>query len=404
MARRGSYLAVARGRADVVYADAGGAAGGTSDYQRVKFEAILAGEMKMGLAAHNVGRAEAALGPAALREIKSRLGVPLVSSNVRDASGTPVADPAVVVDAGAGRRIAVTGVLSPTFATPQLRVDEPRQSVLDAIAPLKGRYDALVVLAYLPRDELEQLAAALPEADAVVGGPTGQPMAPTKLGPTTVASSTNKGKFLVEFAADSVPKAPGAGAWDAKVVEVAASLADEEAQLAVVRDYLAELARRDFAASETGLVAPLPAGIPADYRVAGTSSCTECHREDHAVWHGSKHAHAWETLRAKGFDADPYCMQCHTTGYGLPGGFESRTRSTALIDVGCENCHGPSQAHVLRPEVRTTFAAADQCVRCHDQENSPKFEYKTYWERIRHPRSPTTTTESTKATAGVTAD
>src|SRR5687767_8118309 len=47
MPRRGSYVAAARGRGDVLYADAGGAAGGTSNYHRVKFEAILASEKKM---------------------------------------------------------------------------------------------------------------------------------------------------------------------------------------------------------------------------------------------------------------------------------------------------------------------------------------------------------------------
>src|SRR3954463_9094949 len=47
--RRGPYLADLRkpASADVLYADAGGAAGGVSDYHRAKFEAILAGEIKL---------------------------------------------------------------------------------------------------------------------------------------------------------------------------------------------------------------------------------------------------------------------------------------------------------------------------------------------------------------------
>src|SRR5215204_4066011 len=42
--RRGTYLADAAKSADVVYLDAGGAAGGDSAYHREKFEAILRGE------------------------------------------------------------------------------------------------------------------------------------------------------------------------------------------------------------------------------------------------------------------------------------------------------------------------------------------------------------------------
>jgi hypothetical protein len=34
--------------------------------------------------------------------------------------------------------------------------------------------------------------------------------------------------------------------------------------------------------------------------------------------------------------------------------------------------------------VRTPFAARDQCITCHDRENSPLFGYDEYWSRIRH--------------------
>ena len=36
------------------------------------------------------------------------------------------------------------------------------------------------------------------------------------------------------------------------------------------------------------------------------------------------------------------------------------------------------------PKVHTTWAAADQCGRCHDHENSPKFEFASYWAKVRH--------------------
>ena len=41
-----------------VLLDAGGAPAGTTPYHRVKFEAILRGEMAMGIAAHNLGGPE----------------------------------------------------------------------------------------------------------------------------------------------------------------------------------------------------------------------------------------------------------------------------------------------------------------------------------------------------------
>src|SRR5262245_15730396 len=60
--RRGSYLASLEKEAQPIYLDAGGAPGGTSDYHKVRFEAILAGEKLGKIAAHNIGRAEAEMG------------------------------------------------------------------------------------------------------------------------------------------------------------------------------------------------------------------------------------------------------------------------------------------------------------------------------------------------------
>jgi hypothetical protein len=165
-----------------------------------------------------------------------------------------------------------------------------------------------------------------------------------------------------------------------------------------LKQYLGELGRRDFAAAETGLAAPLSTALPADYRLAGTASCVSCHKADCKTWETSGHAHAWATLANRGFQVDGYCQQCHSTGFGLPGGFLSAERSPSFWNVGCESCHGPSQGHVREPKVRTPFVARDQCGRCHDRENSPRFEFAGYWQRIRHGAA----ASATSAGAGLT--
>jgi hypothetical protein len=377
--RRGTFVRSLTAAGPVIVADAGGAVDGNSEYHRIKFEAILRGELAMGLAAHNIGGAEAAFGTDELRRLATELGVPFVSANVLagDGGAPLVTEPLRIVSV-AGRRFALTGVLSVRYAQPKVFIADPRQGVLDALAAARGRYDSLVVLAYMPEEELRAFAAALPEADVVGGGPTGQSIAPTRVGPTMLASATNKGKFLVHLTADTSAR------WSGTVVELDQSFADDAEQQANVRRYLDELGRRDIGARDTGLVRLAPAGVPDDYRLAGTTACKECHRADAIAWAGSKHAHAWETLVSRGYHVDPFCQQCHTTGFALPGGFASAASTPYGRNVGCESCHGPAQAHVRDPKVRTPFAARDQCVRCHDRENSPTFAYEPFWEKIRH--------------------
>jgi len=382
--RRGTYLAGLRGGgggADVLYLDAGGAAGGVSGYHRDKFEAILSGERAMGVAAHNLGKSELALGADALRDLVTRTGTPLVSANARGADGKPIAPAAREVEAG-GRTFLVVGVVSPRYAANGITVSDPRAGVLDALAkfPASAKGRVVVVLAYLPEDELAALAAGLPEVDAVVGGPTGQAVAPRRVGPVLLAAATNKGKFLVRLDAPA-----GGAAWTGEVVEMGPKLADAADQTGNVRAFLDRLVQRDYSAKDTGVVEPPPPGTPAGFKVAGSAACAACHPADTAVWKQSKHAHAFDTIHGKGYQADASCQSCHTTGFAMPGGFDRMSIGTAKVHVGCESCHGPSAAHAASPAAaRTPWRAADQCARCHDHENSPAFNYDTYWPKIAH--------------------
>jgi len=383
--RRGTYVQQLRADAEVIVADVGGAPGGTSLYDQVKFEAILQGELAMGIAAHNIGAAEALLGPAYLRRMADELHAPLVSANLRDGRGEAVAEPLRII-AAAGRRVALVGVLARRYAAGDLQALPPRQAILDALRAAAGRYDAVVVLAYLPEEELQQLADTLPEADVIVGGPTGQPIPPKLSGSRLLASATHQGKFLAQFQA---PALRSSQRWSGSVVELDGQFADDPVQTANLGQFYERLAALDLKPGDTSFVKALPS-LRASYRIAGNAQCAKCHLDDDVAWRTSRHAHAWESLTQKGAQVDPDCQRCHATGYGMTGGFESLTRSAARVGVGCESCHGPSQAHCDNTKIPTAYRgqAKDHCHGCHDLENSPKFQYEEYWARIRHGESP----------------
>jgi hypothetical protein len=272
-------------------------------------------------------------------------------------------------------------VLSPRYAGPKFRIDEPRDAILTTLQEHHGKFDWAIVLAYLPEAELRELAAGLPEVHAVIGGPTGQSIAPTRTGPVLLASATNKGKFVVKL---SVPTPTEKSSIKGQSIELSEQFADDAAQAKNLADFRQQLADRDLTAADSGLVADAGRDVPDDYRFSGSASCATCHSEDADHWQKSGHAHAWETLSQRKAQMDSYCQQCHTTGFDLPGGFQSAKSTADRVSVGCESCHGPSHAHVQSSSVKTPFAAKDQCVRCHDHENSPKFNYASYWMKIQH--------------------
>jgi hypothetical protein len=393
MPRRGSHIAELRRENEVLVLDAGGAPAGTSRYDRLKFEAILKGEKLLGVAAHNLGGPEAALGADTLRQIAKRTETLFVSANFQDADGQLVGEPYVLLKSSAGM-LAVIGVLSPSFETSDCRISDPREAVLALLPQIEGRYDWLAILGYLPEEELRNFAASLPEADLVIGGPTGQCLAPVEIGPTLLTSATNKGKFLVELRA---PAGSGARRWQGRIAEMNNKLTDDARQIENLAAFRRVLEEEDIPAIDSGLVARQPGEFPETYRAAGVESCRACHAGDCRLWDDSKHAHAWSTLADQGAHVDSYCQQCHTTAFGLPGGFVSVLRTSDRVDVGCESCHGPSQSHALDPSQPTPLVARDQCVFCHDRENSPRFEYAAYWEQIVHgEESETSLTEAAR--------
>jgi hypothetical protein len=362
----------------VLLADAGGTPGGAALYDLDKFRAMLRGERLMGLSAHNLGAAELELGPEFLKQVEAE--VPFVSANASPSNGGALAPPYRLCQAGS-RRVLVIGVVSPQFATPEIQVSDPAAAVLAVLREATAPRDAVLVLAFLPEEELRDLARQVPEVDLLIGGPTPQSIPPQRSGRSWIAAVANKGKFLARF--DCHPQALPLE-WSGSIVELGPDIADDPTQNDNLQRWRQALLDRDFRADETGFAPTLPPNLPPDYRLAAEQSCRECHSGDHETWAESKHAHAWQTLVAVKAHGDSYCQQCHTTGYGLPGGFQSLAQSTAQVNVSCESCHGPSQAHAKRPATKTPLVARDQCVKCHDPENDPEFDFATYWPQIEH--------------------
>lgn len=390
LARRATWLDGARLDRETVLLDVGGSAIGTSPYQQTRFQFLLEGLHQMKLDAHNIGASESAFSPTQLRAIGDQAKIQWLSSNLLDDQGQAVGSRVLRVER-AGLKIDIAGVVDPASVEhPDWRSMDPLQAIVRAFQ--NSDADVRIVLAYLDTQALKTLASSLPDVDYIVGGPTGQAITPTRTGNVTLLSATNKGKFLAHLhLAKSEKRFREVGT---AIVEVKSDLAEDQDQIQNLDAYYDELAKQDFTSGKAGLV---QAGIlekgfasdegqidHADYSIAGSQSCEKCHQPDNAIWHRSRHAHAWEVLQSKKAHFDPSCQQCHTTGYGLPGGFVSVAQSGERTSVGCENCHGPSQAHVNDPRKRTPFQAKQQCLSCHDHENSPVFQQDAYWAKIFH--------------------
>jgi hypothetical protein len=140
------------------------------------------------------------------------------------------------------------------------------------------------------------------------------------------------------------------------------------------------------------IAAELRAGAPApvDEEYAGQDACIACHAEKVAGWARGPHARAWLHLSQRGETRNTRCLGCHTTGFGEAGGFVDAQDNSSLLNVQCEGCHGPMRLHArqatrvgIRPSSGLPIGLAT-CTRCHDEENSPRFDCSSYVQRVGH--------------------
>jgi hypothetical protein len=172
----------------------------------------------------------------------------------------------------------------------------------------------------------------------------------------------------------------------ARFVPVESSVPKDPRVAEVERDYNQEVGAMNLAwAKEHGQ--DCPAATPEQPGFVGSTVCGACHPEALAVWQKTKHPRAYEVLVKEGKQYHLDCVTCHVALWQQPAGTCRVDQTAGREEVSCESCHGPGSNHLANP-VKQTIARADSkqtCLKCHDHENSPSFEYETYLPRIRGP-------------------
>jgi hypothetical protein len=402
---------------DVVPIDLGGQVKRFGRQTESKFQSIVDGLRGMHYVAVGFGPGDLRLPAEELVAGVAAIGdepTPFVSANVGllglDANITPRFR---VIKAG-GLTIGITTILGDAEAA-KIRNDDievvPAAEALAAVVTelTKAKCDHQVLLSWAGPDETKALAARFPQFDivATAGGgdepPRELPVLPSG---ARLVELGHKGMFAVAigfFGGESQPMRSQRVPLDARWGE-----ADD--MIALLATYQQKLETLGLAG--LGLV---PIRHPSGRRFAGSKACAECHEEAYEVWESSGHAKALTTLEEARprRDSDPECLSCHVVGWApqrfepFEGGFAGVEKTPHLAHQGCENCHGPAAAHTavergdvrateaerdrLRDEIKLSLAtpegkqkAVNNCLECHDLDNSPKFDFDEYWPAVEH--------------------
>tara|TARA_R110001592_G_scaffold72115_3_gene220194 strand:+ start:67059 stop:68723 length:1665 start_codon:yes stop_codon:yes gene_type:complete len=321
-----------------------------------------------------------------------------------------------IVEVG-GVKMAVTSILSKsqTEKFPDITWQEPAKVLPDVIQQMQAaKPDLMILLSQSEKEESKALAEKFPQFDLLLtaGGvedPLGEP---TFIGNTMMVDVGHKGKSagVVGYYPDQADKADPSKRFRFTVIELDKQRFKDTPKMAEhMQFYQDRLKQEDLAAKE------LPIDHPRGATFVGAETCGECHTKAYEKWLTTAHAHAYESLIKGRKDQiergekivsriyDPECLSCHVTGWQpqevirYESGFVNKQESPHLLGQQCENCHGPGSGHIELVEMdkleeakkvmRVTLAEAKKntCFQCHDLDNSPKFEFDSYWEKIKHP-------------------
>lgn len=292
----------------------------------------------------------------------TELDVVVVGKASEKGDGNDAPKPAVLVE---NTVVVETSNHLQTVAVLDLFVREPAGS--------KGRVRFADAGGVARAEQFTSLAARIRDLETrITGWEQGRTISPADLG----ARRADLERLRQERRALEAEQAPPpSGSYFAySLIEVRDSLgkdADVASSILAFRKRVNEHSKIAFAGRKPE---PAPEGT-ASY--LGVEACSDCHRQERAVWDQTAHAKAYATLEKEQVEFNLECVGCHVTGYDRPGG-STVTHVDKLKDVGCEVCHGPGSRHAADPTDKSLIVRKPEpktCVsECHHPPHVENFD------------------------------
>jgi hypothetical protein len=386
LARRATYLdEVFNSGNPVLLVDGGDLFGRrqNQDKEQTKFLCEVTGSF--GWDAIGLGEYDLNYGLEFLLEMIKTYDLPFTSANVRNTVTQELILPPYLIIERGGIRFGIIAVLDPGMTIETMSPKDPPFEASDPIATLRAlipqvrqEADTILLLSHLGDRGSENLLREVEGIDiAVIGHNYRKWDQERVIGDTVVLSAVYEGRYMgrADLGIDTD------GIVQSVEVEVTAldeKVADDPVMLEKVEQF-----KKHLEEYRLSLRAKYPQVKGSEHEKFLTErSCKVCHQDVWEVLKGSAHQRAFTSLGKKGQAFNPDCLVCHVVGYEYKNGYDDRPPNNRLVNVQCEACHGYGTMH--RRDGKWKQEATKACVTCHDEENSPNFDYAVYWEKIKH--------------------
>lgn len=186
--------------------DAGDMSMGTSISGKFKGEPVIEVMNRQGYDAATLGNHEFDWGMEPLKNMIQRANFPVLSANIRDRQGKPIADtkPYMIKDLG-DVKVGVVGVITPETVHMNTReevksfhIEDPVETLKKTVPEMKKNgADMIVVLSHAGLKDDVRMAREAPGLDVIIGGHTHDALeVPLKVNGTIIAQTGSSGKKI----------------------------------------------------------------------------------------------------------------------------------------------------------------------------------------------------------------
>jgi len=367
--------------------DAGDLFGKRSRIMREQTRFICELTSEFGYDAIGLGDADLNYGLVFLREMVETYHLPFTNANVRLPDTGELLLPEYLLIERGGITFGIVAVLDPVLGITTMsahdeifQVDDPAATLRSLIPRMhEAGAENIILLSHLGDAGTEALLAEVSGVDICLAGHSRRPYRTERIvHHAALIGASYEGRYMGRLNGHFAEGTGDLKAFDIVVTELNNKVADDAVMLERVDAFKQHL--EEFRLVARGEYQQTLGS--ADETFLTDRECRKCHQEIWSAMNTLSHKGALTSLSHKGQSDAPECLVCHTTGYVWIGGYDDRPPANRLQGVQCEACHGYGTQHSRDGTMLSE--ARNSCVTCHDQENSPEFEYDAYWEKIAH--------------------
>ena len=341
------------------------------------------------------------------RDLQRQAGPSRVSATWTDETGALLLKPSIILERD-GLRLGVIGLSAAPPAESGLLMKDPTTATQEALSALPDDLDMVIAVGSIADNKAQDIAASVTGLTAVftTRGVVYEEPRVTESG-TVIIETPDRGRYLQVLHARlgstsdaPLSLSPSPPTWRARLAATRRGEPDKLEEdgrgrnlglvstipLSADLDQKSEITDRLDRYRDARLVAASERAAesePHEIRYASSGGCVSCHSNEFARWALTDHAKAWLALVKRGETKNPECVSCHTTAFGEPGGLGELTMPNIrkFKGVQCEMCHGPLAGHPSDSRTQAHAVTEQKCLTCHDEANSPDFDYETYLRR-----------------------